>query len=126
MIKSSDLDKKKKISKFQDEIKTEKEDTKKLEEALIKIEKEINLKLEKMPNILHESTPLGKEESNNVEIKRYLEPRKFKFEPKDHVEIELLTHHIEAFLSHNQQAWAKEALRQKEALKSLSNFDLEF
>ena len=87
LIKSSDLDKKKKISKFQDEIKTEKEDTKKLEEALIKIEKEINLKLEKIPNILHESTPLGKEESNNVEIKRYLEPRKFKFEPKDHVEI---------------------------------------
>ena len=38
-----------------------------------------------MPNILHSSVPDGNDESANVEIRRWGEPRRLAFEPKDHV-----------------------------------------
>jgi seryl-tRNA synthetase len=38
-----------------------------------------------LPNILHASVPDGNDESANVEIRRWGEPRRFAFEPKDHV-----------------------------------------
>ncbi|MGC8954723.1 MAG: serine--tRNA ligase [Fervidobacterium sp.] len=37
-----------------------------------------------VPNIPHESVPVGKDETENVEIRRWGEPRKFDFEPKAH------------------------------------------
>jgi len=40
-----------------------------------------------MPNIPHESVPIGKGEEDNVEIKRFGEPKKFNFEPKDHIDL---------------------------------------
>ncbi len=40
-----------------------------------------------LPNMLHESVPAGRDESANQEIRRWGEPRKFEFAPKDHVEI---------------------------------------
>lgn len=39
------------------------------------------------PNIPNEKTPLGKDDSENVEIRRWGEPRKFDFEPKAHWDI---------------------------------------
>jgi seryl-tRNA synthetase len=38
-----------------------------------------------LPNILHASVPAGRDESANVEIRRWGIPREFQFEPKDHV-----------------------------------------
>jgi seryl-tRNA synthetase len=38
-----------------------------------------------LPNILHASVPDGNDESANVEVRRWGEPRRFAFEPKDHV-----------------------------------------
>jgi seryl-tRNA synthetase len=38
-----------------------------------------------LPNILHASVPDGLDESANVEVRRWGEPRRFEFEPKDHV-----------------------------------------
>lgn len=38
-----------------------------------------------IPNIPHESVPVGKDESDNVEISRWGTPRAFEFEVKDHV-----------------------------------------
>ncbi len=38
-----------------------------------------------LPNLLHASVPEGRDESANVEIRRWGEPRPFAFEPKDHV-----------------------------------------
>ncbi|MGD9888672.1 MAG: serine--tRNA ligase [Halothiobacillaceae bacterium] len=38
-----------------------------------------------LPNIPHASVPDGEDESGNVEIKRWGEPTRFSFEPKDHV-----------------------------------------
>ena len=38
-----------------------------------------------LPNILHASVPDGRDESANVEVRRWGMPREFTFEPKDHV-----------------------------------------
>jgi seryl-tRNA synthetase len=43
--------------------------------------------LMKLPNILHESVPFGKDEHDNVVEKLVGKPPKFGFEPKSHVEI---------------------------------------
>ena len=40
-----------------------------------------------LPNTLHESVPEGRDESANKEVRRWGEPRKFDFTPKDHVEL---------------------------------------
>jgi seryl-tRNA synthetase len=40
-----------------------------------------------LPNTLHASVPDGSDESANVELRRFGEPRKFDFTPKDHVEL---------------------------------------
>ena len=40
-----------------------------------------------LPNILHESVPEGRDESANKEVRRWGEPKKFDFAPKDHVEL---------------------------------------
>jgi len=37
-----------------------------------------------VPNIPHESVPVGKSEADNVEIRRWGQPRQFDFEPKAH------------------------------------------
>jgi seryl-tRNA synthetase len=40
-----------------------------------------------LPNMLHESVPEGRDESANQEVRRWGEPRKLDFKPKDHVEL---------------------------------------
>jgi len=40
-----------------------------------------------LPNTLHASVPEGRDESANQEIRRWGEPRKFDFTPRDHVEL---------------------------------------
>jgi seryl-tRNA synthetase len=37
-----------------------------------------------IPNIPHESVPVGKSEADNVEVRRWGQPRQFEFEPKAH------------------------------------------
>ncbi len=43
--------------------------------------------LSTLPNIPHESVPIGVEESDNVEVRRWGTKPEFEFEPKDHVDI---------------------------------------
>ena len=40
-----------------------------------------------IPNIPHATTPTGNNETCNVEIRRWGEPRQFAFEPRDHVDL---------------------------------------
>ncbi|HAN43778.1 MAG TPA: serine--tRNA ligase [Ruminococcaceae bacterium] len=40
-----------------------------------------------IPNVPHSSVPIGKDDSENVEIRRFGEPTKFDFEPKPHWDI---------------------------------------
>ncbi|ODN31262.1 serine--tRNA ligase [Fervidobacterium thailandense] len=60
-----------------DEIASYEEKEKRLEEEMYKLALYI-------PNIPHESVPVGRDETENVEIRRWGEPRKFDFEPKAH------------------------------------------
>jgi len=43
--------------------------------------------LMRLPNVLHDSVPYGKDDSDNVEVKRVGEPPVFGFEPKSHADI---------------------------------------
>lgn len=59
----------------------------KVEAELAAVQSELDQLLLGVPNTLHESVPEGRDESANVEIRRWGEPRKFDFKPRDHVEI---------------------------------------
>lgn len=58
-------------------------DTVKIEQD--KILEEINNYALTIPNLPDESVPVGKDENDNVEVRRVGTPREFTFEPKDHV-----------------------------------------
>lgn len=51
------------------------------------IQAQMDALLESIPNIPHESVPEGTSEDDNVEIRRWGEPRTFDFEVKDHVDV---------------------------------------
>ena len=40
-----------------------------------------------IPNIPHESVPIGEDEEDNVEIRKWGEVRQFEFEPKPHWDV---------------------------------------
>lgn len=40
-----------------------------------------------IPNIPHTTTPTGDNEADNVEVRRWGEPRQFEFKPRDHVDL---------------------------------------
>lgn len=45
--------------------------------------------LMRIPNLLHEAVPYGRDDTENVEIRRWAAPPKFDFEPKNHLEVAL-------------------------------------
>jgi len=57
------------------------------EKALVELQAELNALQLGLPNLLHESVPEGREESANVELRRWGEPRRFDFAPLDHVSV---------------------------------------
>jgi len=57
---------------------------KEYDQELQKIEEELQAILMSIPNIPHPSVPVGETEEDNVEVRRWGEPRKFEFEPKAH------------------------------------------
>ena len=58
-----------------------------LETKITESRKKADLLLMKLPNILHESVPFGKDENDNVVEKVVGKPPKFDFQPKTHVEL---------------------------------------
>ena len=60
---------------------------KELDDEVRELEKRIENMLIAIPNIPHESVPVGASEEDNVEIRRHGEPPAFPFEPKSHWEI---------------------------------------
>lgn len=48
-----------------------------------------------MPNLISKDTPIGPDESGNKVIRKFGEPAKFKFKPKDHMELGILLGIIE-------------------------------
>jgi seryl-tRNA synthetase len=57
------------------------------EEQLVAVQTELEQWQLGIPNLLHDSVPDGKDESANVEIRRWGEPRTLSFKPRDHVEL---------------------------------------
>jgi seryl-tRNA synthetase len=57
------------------------------EKELAKLQAELQDFLGRIPNIPHESVPVGATEQANREERRWGEPRKFDFAPKDHVDV---------------------------------------
>jgi seryl-tRNA synthetase len=51
------------------------------------IQKRLSDLLLGVPNLPHESVPMGKDETGNVEVRRWGTPRQFDFEVKDHVDV---------------------------------------
>ena len=58
-----------------------------LEEEYKKVKDEFEKRIYKLPNILHESVPEGRDSSDNVIVKQVGDLPKFDFEPKTHWEI---------------------------------------
>ena len=57
---------------------------KQLDEELRSVEEELELLLLSIPNVPHESTPVGETEDDNVEVRKWGEIKQFDFEPKPH------------------------------------------
>ena len=57
------------------------------EAALTDVQQKLSAIALGIPNLPHESTPVGKDESENVEVSRWGTPRGFGFAVKDHVEL---------------------------------------
>ena len=76
--KASDL--MKAVGEFADQLKIN-------EEKLSGIQSEIRDLLSGVPNLPHDSAPIGKTEEDNVEVRKVGAPRSYDFEPIDHVDI---------------------------------------
>ncbi len=70
-----------------EEMKRVGENIKQLESKLGVIQEEINRIMLSLPNIPHESVPVGKSDEDNVVVKRWGDIPKFPFEPKPHWEV---------------------------------------
>ncbi len=65
------------------------EEIKKYDDELNEIVSKLNELMLAIPNIPDESVPYGSDSDENVEVRRYLEPTKFDFEPKAHWDLGL-------------------------------------
>ena len=57
------------------------------ETELHEVEERLRDEQLKIPNMTHPNSPIGKDDTENVEIRRWGEIPKFAFEPRDHVEL---------------------------------------
>ena len=60
---------------------------KQLDDELRELDTKVNELLLAIPNIPHESVPVGASEDDNVEVKKHLAPTTFAFEPKAHYDV---------------------------------------
>ncbi len=75
------------VSRLMQEVTDTSAALKQVEIELEQIQNDINEIALGIPNILHASVPEGKNENDNKEIRRWGEPRKFDFTPKDHTDL---------------------------------------
>jgi seryl-tRNA synthetase len=60
-----------------------------IEKQVAKEEEKIRNYLMRLPNLLHETVPFGKDENDNIQIRTWGKIPKFSFPPKNHVELAL-------------------------------------
>ena len=74
-------------SSLEEEVKKIKESIEAYEEKLASVEEKLRDLMLRIPNLPHKSVPIGKDESENVEVRRWGKPKDFSFEPRPHWEI---------------------------------------
>ena len=57
------------------------------QERLNSIQSELQEMLNGIPNLAHESVPVGKDEEDNIEVRKWGQPKEFDFEVLDHVDL---------------------------------------
>jgi len=75
---------------LEEDVKLMKDEIEALEEELIRLERYIDDLVLRTPNLIHESVPFGKDDNDNIEIKRWGDIPTFDFEIKDHSELGVL------------------------------------
>jgi seryl-tRNA synthetase len=75
------------VSAILAEVATLGDELKAAEEKLAVVQAQMQDFLLTIPNLPHESVPLGESEADNVEVRRIGAPRSFDFEVKDHVDV---------------------------------------
>jgi len=68
------------VAKLGDELKSAETELSQVQESLLDL-------MHSLPNLVHESVPAGKDENDNLEIRKVGTPHEFNFEPLDHVDI---------------------------------------
>lgn len=71
-------------SEIQEKVRLVGQEIKELDESLAMIEADLERLLLNIPNIPSDTVPVGEDENDNVEMRRWGEPRVFDFEPKAH------------------------------------------
>jgi seryl-tRNA synthetase len=63
------------------------DEIKRTEKGMEVLEEKTKYILMRLPNILHHSVPIGKDDTENVEVKRWGEAKEHDFKPKGHIDI---------------------------------------
>ncbi len=79
--------KKKDVAKLLKEVEKIPERIKSLDEDINGLQERLKYAIMRIPNLLHDSVSIGKEEKDNVVVRKFGEPPKFGFKPKNHLEI---------------------------------------
>lgn len=58
-----------------------------LDEKLAKLDEQVTYIMDRLPNLPHDSVPIGADEEGNVEVRRWSQASEFDFQPKAHYEI---------------------------------------
>ena len=74
-------------AKYVEEGKALKDKISEVESNLNKIETELDEAARQIPNMCNPAVPVGKVDTENLEVKKVGTPRKFDFKPKDHVQL---------------------------------------
>lgn len=75
------------ISPIMDQMKALSEQIKENDQKIAHMEEQVKLFLYEIPNIPHHSVPLGKDDSENIEVRRWGKPREFAFHPRPHWDV---------------------------------------
>ncbi|MEA3414038.1 MAG: serine--tRNA ligase, partial [Nanoarchaeota archaeon] len=77
----------KKVESLKKQAKKIPQEIEKIQEKRRKLEKEIKEIMLKLPNIIHDSVPIGKDEESNKELRKVGKIPKFNFVPKSHIDL---------------------------------------
>lgn len=74
-------------TELQEQVKRDASKMQELDAALNTCDENIKNMLFNLPNLIDDTTPVGKDEKDNVEVRKWGQPKKFDFEPKNHWDI---------------------------------------